>query len=1250
MSKNVILKKRNEQIFPITTYENVLNAPEITETISSENDDKLPTSKAVSDYVDNAFSEFDGNVIDSSIHIGDTEPQIKTKLWIDTTDDDLEKVESQSAVIESIQNAIYVLQQKVSKLMLLRTNGVISGSVTDSTLTELGNSAEPVIPAIIADQIEDDNEDTEFPEYAVESEPTVNHVTIKMGTWREISESRRFFVNGELVWCTDRSAMYIYVNGSFKKVASSSTSPDEPIIDDDTMDTQELQEYLDNLDHINFVPVKDPNTKYTVKVNEYGNLVVYNSENDSVLTTPSERGLYFPGYEGIGELMINSFYLGGLDTDEHSYQPCSHNFVELSNISYHDINLNGLCLLYTYNDTTWFKLPLWGVCKAQSTFLIRGAQCSVMDVNTTKIKVKTFDMEWTVLGNDGEYRPIKFDRGNNQAAFYLCWCDLTDNNKIYILDGDENVKANYPNGKTSIIDIDGLKTYAYGYVDLIGVGTSESYYEKKQYSVPGETLTKDMLFVRTYTLDPVTQSNPKAIDKRNNRKYWRHINLDEVIQDGVERFTPKASFENKNLSTDKHNFDPNKPNTITCSFGIQATDNYNGGGRGATRCFNWNSVGYYDEYVWYRKVGTSDWNRVESYKAGVNYSSSGLNRSTDPDCILQGLYEYYTRIRWETFYGAPMTTHKVMIAGLRAGTYEYKIGRADANGNPTDYISKVRTFKVKADSEVTSFDFIQTTDQQGANWEEYQTWDLSADFINRNERQGEIPKVASNATSPGANQNDFDFTVNTGDITYNGSRPNEWIDYYNGYSYIDDKEEMFTVGNNDLSPVPQDLTVSSEPKVYGMTLLGYGRERPDKVSHFVVDLFYTQEMDPSNPPVFEGTSLSSGATKLFRIPSLYSFNYGQFHFVSLNSEIRTGYGDDIQTTVTGEFGVNDVYNGNKSATYDKVEDWLVKDLLLWKNGEIPSNYDRFSPQDCQKAIIYCHEMPFTITAAATYAAHINPGSTTNYARETSKANLNTKHAFQFQRLFKLWGIRLVFGGHKHTCSISMPIYDAPGNFVPYSYQNRQQESEALLVDLTNADTFNPVIQIQKDDNDSNWGIDAKLGRAFGTFSGFRGDIFNSTNTNVTVNIGSGNTVTINGKTTNASSNSKPLCRYEIVDSISAPTYVMCQATGYKNISNSDTSDGEEHCQWQRGMVQGGKIQNDYQVKDVTPTEQLYPFYTRFHVTNNKIYVDMHRVAGMYEPAKGAGYWDVNRDMPNGHEAKMQDLYRYPWLSCEIPLT
>ena len=141
---------------------------------------------------------------------------------------------------------------------------------------------------------------------------------------------------------------------------------------------------------------------------------------------------------------------------------------------------------------------------------------------------------------------------------------------------------------------------------------------------------------------------------------------------------------------------------------------------------------------------------------------------------------------------------------------------------------------------------------------------------------------------------------------------------------------MLTIGNNDLAPIPQDLSVSSNPKVYGMTLLGYGDERPDKVSHFVADLFYTQEMDYDNPPIFRGEYLNSSALKNFRIPCLYSFNYGQFHFISLNSEIRTGYPDTdvIPSTVTGEFGVKDNYNGAKSETYAKVEDWMVKDLLL----------------------------------------------------------------------------------------------------------------------------------------------------------------------------------------------------------------------------------------------------------------------------------------------------------------------------------
>lgn len=1239
MAKTVILEKRGEPILPITRYENVLGAPEITETISP--DGKIPTSRAVANYVDNKFEEYDTEMVDSTIHVGDDEPEIKSQLWIDTTDDELDRYTMQSAVIESIQNAIYLLQQKVSKLMLMRTQGIISGSVTDSTLTELGNANEPVVPDIVADE---EFPDVQYPEYAVESEPTVNHISVKMGTWSEIQAARRFFINGEMVWCTNRNTMYIYVNGNFKALASGSTINDDDDnnneFNDDTMDTTQLQNYLDNLDSISFVPVNDENKKYTVKVNEYGNLVVYDSNNDSVLTTPSSRGLYFPGYSTIGQLIINSFYLGGIDNDEHSYQPCSHNFVEIANISYEDINLNGLCLMYTPDDITWYKLPLWGVCKAQSTFLIRGAQCSVMDVNTTKIKVKTFDMEWVQNGS-----LIKFDRGNQKAAFYLCWCDLEDDNKIYIMNGDVDTKVSTPAALGELILRDDGKA-AYGYVDLVGVG-STSFYENKKYNI-ATGIDENSLFVRVYTLDPVTQSNAKGISSRNTAKFWRHVDLRGILVDNIEGYTPKASFEHKNLSFDKHNFSETEPNTLTCTFGIQATDNTASGGPGATRCFTWNSVGYYDEYLWFKKVGTDNWIKVESYKKGVDYSVS--YRATDPVSV-RSLYSYYTRIRWETFYGAAMTTHKVIVGFLTAGTYEYKVGRADENGNPSDYISKTRQFTVKADADVQSFDFIQVTDQQGANWEEYQVWDLSADFINRNERVGQTPVVGVGQASPGVNTKDFDFVINTGDITYNGSRPNEWIDYYAGYKYLDDKEEMLTIGNNDLAPVPENFVDVNDPDcVLGMQELGYGRERPDKVNHVVADLFYTQEMDPANPPIFEGTSIKSNATVTFKVPSLYSFNYGEFHYISLNSEIRAFYGDNDGSTVTAEFGVIDNGNGLDTDIYDKIEDWMVKDLLIWKQGSVPVSYDHFTPQNCQKAIVYCHEMPFTITAAATYKSYLDASSGSVY-RESAKAQLNMKHNFKFQRLFKLWNIRLVFGGHKHTCSISMPIYDAPTEYIPYQYEdNRTNDCDALMQPLTGADTFNPIIQVVRTDNDAVCGLDAKIGTALEGFNQSRGKIFNSTNSSVTVNLQGGGSQTFNSKSVDDAQNNKPLCRYEIVDAATAPTYVMCQATGFKNLSNSDTSDGTEHCQWQRALVQGSAINSSTnKVDKVTPTDQLYPFYTRFRVTNSNISVEMHRVAGMYDPSSSAGYWNPNRDMPNGHEAKMSDLYRKPWASCEISL-
>ena len=1193
-------------------------------------------------YIDGRSDTFsiDIKISDTSIHVGPEPPENDNKIWIDTSDEIEEKVKREPDVIDSIQRAVYVLQRQLSTLMLLRTNGVISGNVTDGTLSELSNSAEPVIPEIIKDDY-DEEEDIEYPSYAEETEPTINHLTIKMGTYDEIQRNLKYLIKGEPIWCTDKHLMYIFDNNRLYVVGGGGSGSDTS-----DMDIEQLQSYLDELTSISFKPIEDPDSTYTVRVNQYGQLIVYDKNNDKVQTSPGNSfSLYLPGEvtgeAAMGSILINSFYLGGLDKDEHSYQPCSHNYIELANITNSDINLNGLCLMYTYTDSTWIKLPLWGIIKANSTFLIRGAQCSVMDVNTTKLKVKTFDMEWADEGS-----LIKFDRGNSRAAFYLCWCDTTNGNKIFVKDGSkDNHSAQLAEVPTTLSQLisrdDGY--VAPGYVDLVGVG-STSFYENAAYNDNSLIFSNpNNLFVRTYTLDPVTQSNAKGISKRNNKKYIRHIDLSEINIDNASDFTPKASFEHKTLATDKHNFSETEPNTLTCTFGIQATDNTASGGNGATRCFTWNSVDYYDEFLWYKKKSDSTWNKIESYKDGVDYVANP--RATDPECIkTAGLSDYYTRIRWETFYGAPITTHKVMVAGLTAGTYEYKVGRADKNGNPSDYISKIREFTVRADSEVTSFDFIQTTDQQGANWEEYQVWDLSADYINRNERIGEEAALA-NGEHAEANTKDFDFIINTGDICYNGSRPNEWIDYYRGYSYLDDKEEMLTIGNNDLAPIARVSSSTTANDLYGMTQLGIGNECPDKVNHVVADLFYTQEMDPDNPPIFEGTSVGGTNVKQYKVPSLYSFNYGAFHFVSLNSEIRTQPENTEEfTTMTGEFGVNDVKadanNGQTSEVYAKIEDWLVRDLLKWKNGSIDPNYTRYSPQNCQKAIIYCHEMPFTITAAATYANYLKPTGDASVWRETAKANLNRRHSFQFQRLFKLWGIRLVFGGHKHTCSISYPVYDAPGDYTPYT-----DSGEDLMKSITGADSFNPIAQIIRTSEEPNHGLVPKMTKVLTNFNQYYGKIFNSTNTDVTVN-----GQTFNAKSTTDAEHEKPLCRFEIVDNVSAPTYVMCQATGFKNLSNSDTSAGETYCQYLRSLCEGSVIDTStWTASAINPTDQLYPFYTRFSVTNNEISVDMRRVKGLYNPSSKAGYWNVNRDIPNGHEAKMNSIYRDTWAHVDIPL-
>ena len=63
--------------------------------------------------------------------------------------------------------------------------------------------------------------------------------------------------------------------------------------------------------------------------------------------------------------------------------------------------------------------------------------------------------------------------------------------------------------------------------------------------------------------------------------------------------------------------------------------------------------------------------------------------------------------------------------------------------------------------------------------------------------------------------------INTGDMTQNGTRINEWLDYYDGgRNLFDHLEQMNCVGNNDLG------------NSYDLTALGTGDDPGKSSPHF----------------------------------------------------------------------------------------------------------------------------------------------------------------------------------------------------------------------------------------------------------------------------------------------------------------------------------------------------------------------------------------------------------------------------------
>ena len=553
-----------------------------------------------------------------TVYIQDTPPANINSLWVDTSGlgTALEEDEKLAPIIQAIQVIQNYLDTIVHQRDLIINPGHVSNTFTKSILKEY----EPIDPntgqLAIRVAAVGENLEPETDQY----EPNTKAVRGHYGTLKEIQDNFNNFVDYELLIATDVKRLYTKINGEPVNLTGSSSGGGGSIDYD----------ALDKLDTIGFVA---PNGQiYRVKVNNNGQLVVYKKELDTAQAEPTggqedpNTGWVYVTTLYLQKLYINSLYCGGITSNEYSYNPCSHNFVELSNLTGKDISLKGLSLQYGTEGGNWETLPLWGNIKAGSTFLIRGAQCSVMNTNTTRIKVENYDMEW--IASDGN--PIKFD--NKKAKFFLTWG--TEPSSV----------ANPYNNATSPIRV------SKGYIDLVGLQIPNAGDADKVDAAENTAygyLSSKYLFTKYYTMDNVKQAT-KALSARNNANDMYFVNLEADVIPRVESYTPRASFENKNIFFNKTLLDNTKPNKVTMTLGRKACYTINESNEpndDASRCFNWISVGYYDEYLWYRAYRSdnsyTNWTKVESFKneTGVRKYYNRINEWLDYEAGRASLYD-----------------------------------------------------------------------------------------------------------------------------------------------------------------------------------------------------------------------------------------------------------------------------------------------------------------------------------------------------------------------------------------------------------------------------------------------------------------------------------------------------------------------------------------------------------------------------------------------------------------------------------
>ena len=286
---------------------------------------------------------------------------------------------------------------------------------------------------------------------------------------------------------------------------------------------------------------------------------------------------------------------------------------------------------------------------------------------------------------------------------------------------------------------------------------------------------------------------------------------------------------------------------------------------------------------------------------------------------------------------------KAEITGLTPGTeYEYRVGKKDSS------FSQTYTFTT-APEYIDELSFIAIGDTQGYMWG---NWTESG-----TEKIGHFQYTHAALKEAGKHVQNPAFILNTGDIVDSGYQAYQWKRYFKALgNYATEVAHFATIGNHDTR---NDANVQTNNNLNNY--FSFYLNHPAVAEDALV-------MDPD---VYDGLSDSAKVLVNNFDETIYSYSYGDAHFIVLNSGtfVNTGnytYPDDEH-----------FFNAQRA--------WLEKDLEANK--------------DAKWTIVMLHEASY------------------------HRSGLNNQDRTYLTDVFEGYGVDLVIQGHSHIVTRSYPMKD-----------------------------------------------------------------------------------------------------------------------------------------------------------------------------------------------------------------------------------